>query len=72
VIIDPTAEVALSAITADLRFAFFPVIIGTPGYYVYDISNFNNVRKVSFGSNPDLKGINRIVLHPTKKIAFVM
>jgi len=55
-----------------MKFGFFPVFIGTPGYYVYDISNFNQISKVSFGSNSDNLGIFRIVLHPTSKIAFIM
>ena len=55
-----------------MRFGFFPVFIGTPGYYIYDLSNFNSVSQASFGYNPDNKGIFRIVLHPTSKIAFIM
>ena len=55
-----------------MRFGFFPVFNGAPGYYVYDVSNFNQISKVSFGSNSDNLGIFRIVLHTTSKIAFIM
>lgn len=40
VIINSNSEVALPAITSDMRFGFFPVFIGETGYFVYDISNF--------------------------------
>ena len=49
-----------------------PCISVQVGFFVYDIRDFTNIRKVYFGENRDGFGIDRIVAHPSKKIIYVM
>ena len=50
------------ALTQDERFLIIPTIITSPtGFYVYDISDLNNIVFVYRGDNADTFGLNRVV-----------
>ena len=59
-------------VSIDNKYLFLPSTSTPVGYFIYDISDYNNIIVKYKGDNVDGHGMIRIVVHPTRPIIFVM